>query len=183
MTHTFAGMPAVDIRKLFRDCDMKNLIPLILSVFSLACASAPKSISCKVAVDQISVEYKGVQWLNAWGKESPFGAFVVSSRADQEVKLPLDDTRYPVIVHGRYVELQSRLVASNAPWGADTVVLEEFSQPRKWLVLGSGAGATFFVDMVGQVSNGERSNSIEYRVLLKDASGCEYLSQSFRINP
>jgi hypothetical protein len=162
---------------------MKNLIPLIFAILPLACASAPRNQGCEVAVDQVSIEYKGIQKLSAWGKESPFGAFVVSSKAAKEIKLPLDATHYPLLVHGRHVELQSRPVASNAPWGPDTVVLEEFFQPRKWLVIGSGAGTMFFVDMVGPVSDGERSSSLEYRVSLKDASGCEYLSQPFRINP
>ena len=162
---------------------MKDLMLLMLSIFPLACASAPKGTSCEVAVDQVSIEYKGIQRMNAWGKESPFGAFVVSSKVAQKVMLPLDDTHYPVIVHGRYVELQSRPVASDAPWEPDTVVLEELLQPRKWLVIGSGGAAMFFVDMVGPVSDGGRSNLLEYRVSLKDASGCEYLSQSFRINP
>ena len=121
--------------------------------------------------------------MNAWGKENPFGSFSISNRAAKEIKLPLEATHYPLIVHGRYVELQSRPVASNASWGPDTVVLEEFFQPRKWLVIDSGAGTTFFVDMVGPVNDGERSDSREYRVSLKDASGCQYLSQPFRITP
>jgi hypothetical protein len=162
---------------------MKIFIPLILSILPLACASAPRNPSCEDTAKDVSIEYKGVQRLSAWGKENPFGSFAVSNKAAKEMKLPLDSTYYPLIVHGQYVELQSRPVASDAAWQLDTVVLEEFAPPRKWLLIGPGDGAMFFVDMVGPVSDGERSRTREYRVSLKDVSGCQYLSQPFRINP
>lgn len=160
---------------------MKKIVLLILSFLPLACASAPSSPNCK-GVDQVSIEYKGIQRLNAWGKESPFGSFAISNKSSKEIKLPLDSTQYPVIVHGQYVELQSRPIASDATWELDTVVLEEFIPPRKWMVIGPGDGTMIFLDMIGPVSDSERSNSREYRVLLKDAAGCQYLSEPFRTN-
>ena len=159
---------------------MKKLILLILLSLPLACASAPANPTCKGAVDQVSIEYKGIQRLNAWGKESPVGSFDVSNKSSREIKLPLDDTQNRVIVHGQYVELQSRPIASDAVWEPDTVVLEEFIPPRKWMVIGTGAGTMFFLDMIGPVSDSERSKSREYRISLKDAAGCQYLSAPFR---
>ena len=161
---------------------MKIFIPLILSILPLACASAQKNPSCEGTVNHVSIEYKGIQRLNAWGKENPFGSFAITNKAAKEIKLPRDNTDYPLILHGQFVELQSRPVASNTAWELDTVVLEEFFQPRKWLVIGPGDGTLFFVDMVGPVSDGERSKAREYRVSLKDVSGCQYLSQPFRVN-
>lgn len=155
---------------------MRILLPLALSVLPLVCAAAPKEQKC---VDHVSVEYKGIQRLNAWGKESPFAAFALTNKAPKEIKFPLDGTYYPLIPHGQYVEMQSRVAAGS--WELDAVVLEEFLPPRKWLVIGSGDGVMFFVDMVGPVSDSERSKSREYRVLLKDASGCQHFSQSFRL--
>lgn len=158
---------------------MKIATLLMLSVFPLACASTPTHPSCEGVV---LVEYKGIQRLKAWEKESPFGSFAISNKAGKELKLPLDSTYYPVIVHGQHIEVQSRPVTSDAPWELDAVVLEEFLPPRKWLVIAPGDGAMFFVDMAGPVSDSERSRSREYRVVLKEASGCQYLSQPFRIN-
>ncbi|MBA3487734.1 MAG: hypothetical protein H0T88_11205 [Lysobacter sp.] len=161
---------------------MKLFISLILSVLPMACASAPRNSGCESTVEHVSIEYKGIQRLNAWDRENPFGSFAVSNKASKEIKLPLDSTYYPLIMHGQSVELQSRPVKSVMAWELDTVVLEEFHQPRKWLVVGPGDGTMFFVDMVGPVSDIERSNAREYRVSLKDTSGCQYFSQSFRIN-
>ena len=158
---------------------MKIAILLMLSIFPLACASAPTHPSCQGAA---SVEYKGIQRLKAWDKESPFGSFAVSNKAGKELKIPLDSTYYPVIVHGRHIEVQSRPVASDAHWELDTVVLEEFLPPRKWMVIAPGDGAMFFVDMAGPAGDSERSRSREYRVVLKDDLGCQYLSQPFRVN-
>lgn len=175
-------MTAADIRNLFQGHEMKIFIFLILSILPLACASAPKNLGCEGAADHVLFEYKGIQKLNAWGRESPFGSFVLSNKAAKEIKLPLDSTYYLLIVHGQYIELQSRPVASDAAWELDAIVLEEFFQPRKWLVIGPGDGTMFFVDMIGPVSDGERSKSREYRISLQDVSGCQYLSQPFRIN-
>lgn len=161
---------------------MKIFLSLILLTLPLPCASASKNQSCGDTVDKVTIEYKGIQKLNAWGEESPFGSFAVSNRSAKEIKLPLDGTYYPLIVHGQYVELQSRLISAKAAWELDVVVLEEFLPARKWLIIGPGDGTMFFVDMVGPVSDNERSKSREYRVSLKDASGCRYASQPFRMS-
>lgn len=159
---------------------MKILALLILSVLPLACASAPRGAGCEEAIEHVSIEYKGVQRLNAWGRDRAFGTFAVSNKALKEMRIPLDGAYYPLIVHGRYVELQSRLASSEA-WELDAVVLEEFLQPRKWLVIGSGDGMTFFLDMAGPENDVERSRAREYRVSLKDESGCRYFSPPFRV--
>lgn len=156
---------------------MRILLSLVLSVFPLVCAAASKEQKC---VDHVAIEYKGIQRLNAWGTENPFATFALTNKASKEMKLPLDGTYYPLIPHGQFVEMQSRDIATGA-WELDAVVLEEFLPPRKWLIVGPGGGAMFFVDMVGPVSDPERSKSREYRVSLKDASGCQYLSQPFRL--
>ena len=165
-----------------RAMKMKKFLLLISSFLPLAFAfaSALANPSCKGGVDQVSIEYKGIQGLNVWGKESSFASFDVSNRSSKEVKLPLDGTQNPVIVHGQYVELQSRPIALNAVWEPDAVVLEEFIPPRKWMVIGPGAGMMFFLDVIGPMSDSERSKSREYRVSLKDTDGCQYLSEPFR---
>ncbi len=175
-------MLAGDIHNTFRDHDMKKFIPLILSILPLACASTPKNLGCESTVNHVSIEYKGIQRLNAWGNQHPFGSFAISNKGAKEIKLPRDSTDYPLILHGQFIELQSRPVASNAAWELDTVVLEEFIQPHKWLVVGPGDDTMFFVPMAGPVSDDERTKSREYRVSLKDVPGCQYLSQSFRVH-
>lgn len=158
---------------------MKVLLSFALLTLPLSCAAVPKEHQCSKGV---SVEYKGIQQMNVWGRENSFASFSLANKAPRDIKLPLDGTYYPLLIHGQYVELQSRLVEGGT-WELDTVVLEEFLPPRKWLVIGSGDGTTFFLDVVGPISDKTRSRTHEYRVLVKDASGCEYLTQPFRIDP
>jgi hypothetical protein len=159
---------------------MKIFVSLILILLPLVCDAAPKEPSCDGMIGRVSIEYKGIQRLNVWGRDTVFGTFAISNRSSKEMKLPLDGTYYPLIVHGQYVELQSRVVSG--AWELDNVVLEEFLQPRKWLLLGNGEGALFFLEMAAPINDPLRIASSEYRVLLKDASGCEYLSSEFRIS-
>lgn len=158
---------------------MKITILFALLILPLPYSSALARQSCDGAV---SIEYKGIQRLKAWNKENAFGSFDVSNTAHKEIKIPLDSTHYPVLVHGRNIELQSLQNASDTSWQLDRVVLEEFRPPSKWLVIAPGDGAMIFVDMADSINDGERSRSREYRVVLKDVLGCEYFSSPFHVN-
>lgn len=158
---------------------MKNAILLMLSFFPLACASTPTHPRCQSAV---SIEYRGIQRLKAWGTEIPFGSFAVSNKAGKDLTLPLNEAYYPAMVHGPHIEVQSRPLASDTPWELDVVVLEEFPPSRKWLVIAPGDGAMIFEQMARASSGSERSRSREYRVVVKDVSGCRYPSQPFRVD-
>ncbi|MEA9558455.1 hypothetical protein VC273_21960 [Xanthomonas nasturtii] len=158
---------------------MKSTILLALLIFPLAHSSALARPSCEGA---LSIEYKGIQKLKAWNKENPFGSFNLSNKAHKDIKIPLDSTDYPAIVHGRSIEVQSRQNASDTAWELDRVVLEEFHPPGKWIIIAPGNGAMIFVDMADPISDSERSNSREYRVVLKDVLGCEYVSPPFHVN-
>ncbi len=77
--------------------------------------------------------------------------------------------------------MQSRPIADSMAWGLDATVLEEYVQPRKWLIMEPGEAATFFVDMTGAVGDRERSRTREYRIVLESVSDCAYSSPSFLI--
>ncbi|MDH5821410.1 hypothetical protein QFW77_00170 [Luteimonas sp. RD2P54] len=156
---------------------MSKLALLMLVLFPALYALGADNLRCE---GQVAIEYKGIQRLSVWGRDNPFGSFVISNKSSSQVRLPLDNTLLPTIIHGQYIELQSRHI-SDVTWEMDAVVLEEFFPPQKWMTLGSGSGVAFFLDMIGPVSDPGRSESREYRVSLKDMAGCHYFSEPFRL--
>ncbi|MEN5060698.1 hypothetical protein [Luteimonas sp. TWI1416] len=152
------------------------VILLLLS----SCASVHSRTRCRVASEQVSIQYKGLQRIAAWGKEELFASFSIENSSSEKVEIPLDRSDYPLLAHGEYIELQSRLRSQFSDWQADAISLEEFVPPRKWIVLEKGESFIFFFNASGQVDDHERSEERDYRVGLNDAAGCRYNSDAFR---
>ena len=117
----------------------------------------------------------------AWGLTIPFAEFSLKNASSVRITFPIEGSDGLLVPHGAYEFLESRSRSSSDPWTMFDPNLDEFSPAAAWVSVDGGAEITILSSVFGPMSVPDRARTQEFRLRLKDAGGCEYVSQPFRL--